>query len=220
MCAPHVCRRLLLTLAAATTAALAAERVAAQDVSLGGRLGLVGGAVWFEDDEANNMEQPMAGLQVGGVAAFRPGSIISLQTELWFVQKGWTETPAGGGRRLSYLELPLFLTATAPWRTAPQVLAGISAGYELACSVTSVAGGGAVGCDDPRVAWQRSKTQLATWVGLGVRQRMGGRYLQIQLLSHVNLTDVNRDPLPRGHSRLFSLSLSAAYVIPVGGAAR
>ncbi|NIM48961.1 MAG: hypothetical protein GTO22_06845, partial [Gemmatimonadales bacterium] len=83
--------------------------------------------VWFEDDEANDFKQPMLGLQIGGVAAYGLGSMLSLQAELWFVQKGWTETEEGGGRRISYLELPLLLVATAPWGTAPELLAGVSA---------------------------------------------------------------------------------------------
>ncbi len=130
---------------------VAAGRLDAQDVSIGGRLGLVGGAVWFEDEEGNDMNRPRAGLQIGGVVAYRSRSILSMQAELWYVQKGWTETQGGGGRRLTYVELPLLLTVTAPWKTAPQLLAGASASLELGCSVTGVRGVGSVGCNDPQV---------------------------------------------------------------------
>jgi hypothetical protein len=107
------------------------ERVSAQDLSIGGRLGLVGGEVYFEDKEADDLSSPMPGLQMGGVAAYRLGSVISLQAELWYVQKGWNETLYGGGRRLSYLEMPLLVIVTAPWKTAPQLIAGASVGVEL-----------------------------------------------------------------------------------------
>lgn len=192
-------------------------RLCAQDVAVGGRLGLVGGAVWFEDEESNDLMQPMPGLQIGGVAAYRSRSIVSLQAELWYVQKGWTETRAGGGRRLAYVELPLLLTVTAPWRTAPQLVAGASGSFELGCSVTGVPEVGSVSCDDPRVEWHRRKAQVATWLGFGVRRRFGRSHLDVQLLGNLNLTSVNREPLPRGFTRLFAFAVSAAYVVPLGG---
>jgi len=188
----------------------------AQDFSIGGRLGLVGGAVWFQDEESNDMVKPRAGLQIGGVLAYELSSIVSLQTELWYVQKGWTETQAGGGRRLAYMELPLLMAVTAPWKTAPQLLAGGSVGLELACSVTGV-DVGAVSCDDARVEWHRAKTQLGTWFGLGLRRRLGRGQLEFQLLGNLNLTSVNSETLPRGYARVFGAAVSAVYMIPLGG---
>lgn len=194
----------------------AAGLLSAQDLTLGGRLGLVGGAVWFEDEEANDMMQPMPGLQIGALAAYRSNSILSVQAELWYVQKGWTETEARGGRRLSYVELPLFLTVTAPWTTAPQLVAGVSGSLEVGCSVTGVPEVGSVGCDDPRVEWHRTQAQFGTWFGLGVRRRFGASHLDVQLLGNYNTTNVNREPLPRGYTRLFSVTVSAAYAVPLG----
>lgn len=187
-----------------------------QSFSVGGRIGLVGGAVWFEDEEANDMKQPMPGLQLGGVLAYRLTSILSLQSELWYVQKGWTETEANGGRRLTYVELPLLVAVTAPWNTAPQLIAGASLGLELGCVVTGV-DGGSVSCDDARVEWHRAKTQLGSWFGFGLVRRLSRGQLGIQFLGNLNLTDVNREPLPRGYSRLFSLAVSASYVVPLRG---
>jgi len=187
-----------------------------QTVSVGGRLGLLAGAVWFEDEEANDMQQPMPGLQVGGVLAYRLNSIVSLQTELWYVQKGWTEERADGGRRLSYVEVPLLVRMAAPWKTAPQALAGLSVSRELACSVTGV-DEGAVSCDDARVKWNRAKTQLGAWLGLGLGRQLGKGEFDIQLLGNLNLNSVNREPLPRGYTKLFSVALSATYLIPLGG---
>lgn len=195
----------------------AAAPVRAQHVAVGGRLGIVGGAVWFEDLESDDMMQPLPGLQAGGVLAWRPNAILGLQAELWLVQKGWTESRPGAGRRLTYVELPLLLTLTAPWRTAPQLVAGASASLELGCSVTGVPEAGSVRCDDPRVAWRRSSAQLATWMGLGVRRRFGARHLDVQVLGTLNLTNLNRETLPRGYTRLFGLAVSATYVVPLGG---
>jgi hypothetical protein len=177
----------------------------------------VGGEALFESKEATDLQQPMPGLQIGGVAAYRWHSLLGLQAELWYVQKGWIETRAGGGRRLSYVELPLFLTLTAPWTTAPQLLAGASGSFELGCSVTGVPDVGSASCDDPRVEWHHRKAQLATWGGIGVRRRVGASRLDVQLLLSLNLTNLNREPLPLGYTRLFSLAVSAAYTVPLGG---
>lgn len=196
------------------------ERLRAQGVSVGGRLGLIGGAAWFEEEEANDMVRPKAGFQIGGVVAYRPRSVLAVQAELWYVQKGWKETQGGGGRRLTYVELPLLLTVTAPWKTAPQLIAGASAGLELGCSVTGVRGVGSVSCDDPQVEWQHTKTQFGMWLGVGVRRRLGLNHLDVHLLSNLNLTDLNREPLPVGYVRLLSFTLSAAYMIALGGTAR
>ncbi len=211
-------RRTIAILAALLAAS--GGRLGAQGVSVGGRLGAVAGAVWFEDDEANDQVKPKLGVQIGGAVVYELTSIVSVRTELWWVQKGWKETQAGGGRRLAYVELPLLLTATLPWRTAPQLLAGVSASRELTCTVTRVREVGSVGCDDLQVEWHHEKTQVATWFGFGVRRRYGSSHLELQLLGSLHLTDVNRERLPIGYSRLSSFTLSAAYMIALGGSAR
>jgi hypothetical protein len=197
--------------------AVAGDGLYAQDLSIGGRLGLVGGLAWFEDKESNDVQSPRPGLQIGGVAAYRSRAIVSLQAELWYVQKGWTEPETGGGRRLTYVELPLFLTVTAPWTTAPQLLAGASGSLELGCAVTGVPDVGSVSCDAPLVEWRRTKAQFGTWLGLGVRRRVGTSHLDVQLLGNLNLTNLNRDPLPRGYTRLWSVTVSAVYAVALGG---
>ena len=196
---------------------LGAGHLYAQDISFGGRLGAGVGAVLCEYEEANDMIKPMLGPQIGGVAAYRLNAILSLQAELWYIQKGWTETRAGGARRFAYVELPLFLTATAPWSTAPQLVVGASVSRELTCSVTGVPGVGSLSCDDPRVEWRHTTTQFGSWAGFGVRRRFSASHLDIQLLGNLNLTNLNREPLLRGYDRLLSFIVSAAYVVPLGG---
>lgn len=188
----------------------------AQDVSIGARLGLVGGEVLFEHKESNDLQHPAPGLQIGGVVAYRPRSALGLQAELWYVQKGWIEAQAGGGRRLTYVELPVFVTLTAPWTTAPQLLAGVSGSLELGCAVTGVPDVGSVSCDDPRVEWHHGKAQFATWAGFGVRRRLGSSHLDVQLLGSLNLTNLNRESLPLGYTKLFALAASAVYVVALG----
>jgi hypothetical protein len=196
---------------------LGTESLYAQGISLGGRFGAVAGNVLFEYEETNDLIKPMLGFQAGGVAAYRLSFNLSLQAELWYIQKGWTETRAGGARRFSYVELPLFLTATAPWTTAPQLLLGASVSRELSCRVTGVPGVGSLNCGDPRVKWNHAKTQFGIWGGFGVRRQFGTGYLAIQLLGNLNLTNLDREPLLRGYSRLLSLTVSATYIVQLGG---
>ena len=188
---------------------------ASQSLYVGGRLGLVGGAMIFEDREATDVKQPIPGIQIGGVGAYHLSPILSLQAEVWFVQKAWTETQTGGGRRLSYLELPLLVALSAPWNTAPQLLAGLSLAFELACSVTGL-DSGSVDCDDAYVEWNRAKVQLGTWFGLGIEMPLGNNKLALQLLGNLNLTSVNRETLPRGYARLIGAAVSATYMFPLG----
>lgn len=195
---------------------LGAGHLGAQDISLGGRLGAVASIGWFDDDESNDVIKPLFGFQIGPAAEYRWTSKLSLQAELWYVRKGWTETPAGGGRRLSYVELPLFLTLTAPWWTAPHLLVGASASLEVGCAVTGVPEVGSVSCDDPRVEWRRTTAQLGAWAGLGVQRQLGASHLDVQLLGNFNLTNLNREPLPRGRGRLISVIASATYMVPFG----
>jgi hypothetical protein len=195
---------------------IAGGSLQAQDLSIGGRLGLVGGEVVFENKESNDLQHPIPGVQIGAVAAYQPHSVLGVQAELWYIQKGWIETPADGGRRLTYVELPVFVTLTVPWTTAPQLVAGVSGSLELGCSVTGIPEVGSVSCDDPRVAWRRTKAQFGTWVGLGLRRWFGAGHLDMQLLGNLNLTNLNGDPLPPGYARLFSLTVSAAYTIALG----
>jgi hypothetical protein len=196
---------------------LCAVATEAQSLSLGGRVGLVAGGVWVEDDESNEWE-PRPGFRVGGAAAYEVSRVLSLQAELAYVQKGWRETSTGGGgRRLTYLEVPLLVALRAPWTTAPELLVGPALSLEVGCAVTGVPDVGSVGCDDSRVAWQRRKTQVGTWFGVGVRRGRGHRRLDVQLLFNLGLTNLNREILPRGYTKLLGISLSVAYMIPLGG---
>jgi hypothetical protein len=212
-------QRHIVTAAYLVIAVCTANSLCAQSISVGGRLGLVGGTVWFEDEEANDMQQPKPGLQIGGVVSVGSHSVFSAQSELWYIQKGWADSESGGGLRLSYVELPVLLSVTAPWTTAPQLVVGISGSLELGCSVR-VASDETVSCDDARVAWHRSKTQFGTWLGFGVRRWFGASRLDVQLLGNLNLTNVNRESLPRGYARLLSATLSATYVVPLGRSTR
>jgi hypothetical protein len=184
--------------------------LSAQDISVGGRLGFVGAAAKFEDDEADRIDAS-TGLQIAGFAAYDLGSILSVQLELSYIQKGWAEGQTGGARKLSYLELPLLVTIGAPWNTSPHLVAGPAVSFELTCTVTGIPGVGSTGCRDPQVAWDRAKTHLGVWFGLGLGRRLGNNRLDLQLMGNVTLTDLNREELPRGYISLLTATASVAY---------
>jgi hypothetical protein len=189
----------------------------AQAVSIGGRLGLSNSAALFADEHSGDRIDDRRGLQVGGIVAHELNSILSLQLELSYVQKGWAEFETGGDRKLTYLELPLLLSISAPWTTSPHLLVGPSVSHELSCSVTGVPQVGSVSCSDPQLGWDREKLLLGLWFGLGLGRRFGTSTLDIQFIGNVSLTDMNREALPPGYIRLVAVTASAVYKISLGG---
>ena len=189
----------------------------AQRFSVGGRVGFGAANAVFEDEYSNDRIEPRPGLLVGGIAGYQLNSILTLQLELLYMQRGWAELETGGGRRLTYLEAPLLLGINVPWTTSPHLLAGPSVALELGCSITGVPEVGSVDCDDSQVEWDRTKVQFGVWLGLGVGRWFGWGRLDLQLLGNLSLTDMNREALPSGSLRLANVMLSAAYRTSLGG---
>ena len=188
----------------------------AQSFSLGGRIGAGPGTVWFEDAESRGRTSILVGHQFGALVAYDLSSVFSMQLELSYTQKGWTEGQNDGGRRLTYLELPLLFAVNVPWTTSPHLLLGPTVSYEIGCSVTGVPAVGSVGCDDHRVEWNRNKTQFGIRIGLGIGRPVGRGKLELQLLGDIGLTNVFNETLPRGDTRFVVVMMSAVYKIPIG----
>ncbi len=212
---PHMCSR---SIAVSSVALLCIpSQVIAQEFSIGGRIGLATSNAIFEDQHSNDRIDPRLGPLFGGVVAYRLTGAISVQAELLYMQKGWTEFGTGGERKLTYLEVPILLGVGAPWTTSPHLLTGPSISYELGCSITGVPEVGSVGCDDSQVQWHRPKLQFGVWLGLGVGRWFGNNRLDLQLLGDLNVTDMNREELPLGYLRLGSVMVSVAYTTSIGG---
>jgi hypothetical protein len=207
-------RRLALVL---LSALLLCPIPATAQLAVGGRFGVNNSAALFEDEHSGERIDAQPGPVFSGILAYRPNAILSLQLELTFIQKGWAEPQTGGGRRLSYLEVPLLLSVNAPWTVSPHLLFGPSVSLEVGCSVTGVPDVGTLGCGEPEVAWERSKTQVGLWFGLGVGRRLGRGRLALQLMGNVGLTDLNREALPRGYITLVAATGTVVYQVPLGG---
>ena len=167
-----------------------------KSLSLGARLGINNSSAFFEDEQAGDRIDSRGGLQFGGVVGYELNSILALQLELLFIEKGWKEQGTGGERKLTYLDLPLLLAISTPWKTSPQLLVGPSLSYELSCSVRGVPGVGVVSGNDPRVEWEREKFLLGIWFGLGLSRQLGNGKLGLQFLGNISLTAGTSDPLP------------------------
>ena len=191
--------------------------VDSQRLSLGGRVGLGLGLALFEDGESNGHVAFNVGQQLGALAAYDLTSVFSVQLELSYTQKGWSEGQDGGGRKLTFVELPLLFAVDAPWKAVPNLLFGPSVSYEVRCSVSGIPVVGSVGCNDDRVEWHRKKTQFGILFGLGLGRPFGRGNLDFQLLGDLSLTNLNRETLPPGYTKLLVVSVSATYKIPIGG---
>ena len=190
---------------------------ASQPFSVGGRLGIGLGTLVFEDDEAANRAGINVGQRLGGLLAYELDSILSVQLELSYARRGWTEGENGDGRRLSYFQLPLLFVVSAPWKTSPQFLIGPAVSYEVGCNVSGIADVGSVGCGDSRVEWDRNKTLWGVHLGLGIGRPFRSGKLAFQLVSDISLKNTISETLPRGYNRLVVLMMSATYKIPIGG---
>jgi len=189
-----------------------AALVSGQAISVGGRVGFAGAAVAFEDDEADRIDVS-TGFLVAGVAAYEASRVFTAQIELSYIQKGWAEGQTGGARKLSYVEIPLLFTIGAPWTTSPHLVAGPAVSFEVACAVTGIPQVGSTGCNDRQVAWDRTKTHLGVWFGLGLGRRIGNNRVDLQFMGNLNLTNLNRETLPRGYAKLVTASASVTYKV-------
>ncbi len=189
----------------------------AQQLSLGGRVGFGAANAVFEDAHSGDRIDPRPTPLLGAMAAYELSSVVSLHAEVLYTHRGWAEFQTGGGRRLSYLQVPLLLGLSAPWRTPPHLLVGPSIGFELGCAVTDVPDVGTLSCDDAAVAWDRAKVQYGIWVGLGLGRWIGSGRLDLQLLGDYSFTDTNREPIPIGYLRFANVMLSASYRTSLGG---
>lgn len=189
----------------------------AQSLSFGGRLGVGLGTLIFEDSESQDRAGLNVGPRIGGLVAYNLNSVLTVQLELSYARRGWTEGQNGAGRRLSYFQLPLVLIVRAPWRTSPHLLVGPAISHEVGCSVYGIADLGSVSCGDGRVEWSRNKTQVGMHLGLGIGRPFRGGTLEFQIVGDIGLRNSINETLPHGYNRLVVVVVSAAYKIQVGG---
>ena len=189
----------------------------AQDFMFGGRAGAGIAVAMFEDEHSNDrVEEPFA-MQFGLVALHQMTRVFSLRVEALYAQKGWAEFVTGGGRRLSYVELPLLLGFHIPWKTSPHVFVGPAVSFEIGCAITEVPDVGSVSCNDSQVEWDRAKLLVGSVVGIGLSPPLGRGALHIELIANFGLTNANREILPRGYLKLAAAGLSLGYTVPIGG---
>lgn len=187
-----------------------------QPLSLGGRVGVGVSTLLFEDPESADRAGLHVGPRLGGLLEYHLNSFLSLQLEMSYASSGWTEGQNGAGRRLSYIQVPLVLVTSLPWKTSPHFLIGPAVSQEVGCSVTGIAEVGSVACSDSRVQWDRNHTQVGLHLGFGAgRPSMGGK-LEFQIVGDFGLRNSVTETLPHGYNRLVVVMLSASYKVQVG----
>jgi hypothetical protein len=196
---------------------LSGAGTAAQSVWVGGRAGFGVANAIFEDDFSNGRVDPRFALQFGAMASRHLTRSLSFRVEALYSQKGWSEYNTGGGRRLTHFDVPLLLGIHAPWKVSPHLLLGPALSLEVGCAVTGVPEIGSVSCDDSQLEWQRAKVFLGGFWGIGVSAPFSKGRIHIEALMNLTLTDLNREPLPRGHISTGSVILSLGYAVPLGG---
>ncbi len=209
--------RTLIVLLFLLLAALCCPKItASQSLFIGGRAGVGAGTLLFEDPESAEHAGLHVGPHIGGLVGYGINRFLSVQLEMSYAGRGWTEGENGAGRRLSYIQMPLLLIVSAPWNTSPHLLFGAAVSHEVGCAVHGIDDVGSVSCSDSRVEWQRNKTQVGVHLGLGIGRPFRGGKLEFQIVGDVALRDSITESLPHGYNRLFVLMLSASYKIKVG----
>jgi hypothetical protein len=188
----------------------------AQEVSIGIRGGLNAAYTIFEVEERSSREV-RPGLILGGVFSYPLRSWMAIQAEILYAEKGWAAAEQEGGRRVSYLEVPILLRLQHSGRLLPHVLMGPSFGIEVGCSFDEMAGTGRVDCDHPLISLDRPTLDTGFMVGAGLGRAVRSGTLFFDALLSIGLTDVNREPLPWGAQTNIALSLSLAYTVGLGG---
>jgi len=193
------------------------EITASQSISIGGKVGVGAGTLIFEDPESQGRAGLNVGPRIGGLLAYNLNSVLTVQLELSYARRGWTEGENGAGRRLSYFQVPLVLMVRAPWRTSPHLLFGPAISHEVGCNVYGIAELGSVSCSDSRVEWSRNKTLVGMHLGLGIGRPFRGGTLEFQMVGDIGLRNSITETLPHGYNHLVVVTLSASYKTQLGG---
>jgi hypothetical protein len=142
--------------------------------------GILGGVTFADitgDDASDNLDR-RNGFLVGAFAQMPLGSIITFQPEVQYVQKGAQGQAFGGDfeQKLTYLDVPLFLSFGLPTSFGFHVMAGPNFSFEVGCTfeADTLIGEADGDCDDDDDIDNRKSFISAAAVGAGIDLPLGG----------------------------------------------
>lgn len=130
----------LSTVAVAATLLLSAAPARSQGLGIG----VEGGPTFadFSVSEGGADLESRTGFRVAGVLRYGFAGPLGLQTGVGLAQKGTSVSTADADYEVSYIEIPLLITATvpAPAAVSPRVYVGSQVGIESSCEISGLSG--------------------------------------------------------------------------------
>jgi len=130
----------LSTVAVAATLLLSAAPARSQGLGIG----VEGGPTFadFSVSEGGADLESRTGFRVAGVLRYGFAGPLGLQTGVGLAQKGTSLSTTDADYRVSYIEIPLLITATipAPAAVSPRVFVGSQVGIESSCEISGLSG--------------------------------------------------------------------------------
>lgn len=209
----------------AVAAALLLSAAPARSQGIG--IGVEGGPTFadFSVSEGGADLGSKTGFRVAGVLRYGFGGPLGLQTGVGLAQKGASASTEDIDYKVSYIEIPLLITATipAPAAVSPRVYVGSQVGIESQCEISGLSGvSGAVDCTADELgeaAFDTKSTNVDVVFGGGLDFQLSGPLtLTLDGRYDLGMSDINdtadADPTTEVKNRSFSASAGILLSLP------
>ncbi|MEO7360222.1 MAG: porin family protein [Gemmatimonadaceae bacterium] len=163
------------------------------------RFGIIAGATYSNLRSSDDLDfKRRSGTLFGGSVQLPLGSVITLQPEFLFLNKGTKfKEPGSAGTsnvRLDYLELPVLLRYDFSRETiGPHVYAGPSVGFNLRCKLELNGSTNLPTTDCKDVDFKPKRLDYGVTIGTGVDFNLGGIAATGGLRYGIGLADIRND---------------------------
>lgn len=186
--------------------------------AVGAQLGFARSWIHTNDPAVNDATQGRQGAFVGLFFRRRIHPWVSLQPEVDFTIKGGefetAEDPAdpvaGRSLELGYLEVPLLVRIATPYRRnhlRPVVFAGVSAGFEIGCSVRTDFVSDSIAISSCDALGERRSVEGSWLAGLGVQWETEGVSMALEGRFSQAFTTISSDDPSEPRNQLLAILL-------------
>ena len=167
-------RRIFSTAVIATAAALTAFTPAQAQLTAGIMAGVNSSSLSISDLPSVEGTSSQTGFMAGGWVGMHLGSMIALQVEGFYTQKGTKLTSSGstiGTIKVDYVEVPVILRVGIPIIPviSPYIYGGPAIAFNVSCK-SQPEGGTSTDCDDPTgIDTEIKSTDFSGIIGLGIQ---------------------------------------------------
>jgi hypothetical protein len=167
-------RRVFGTAVIAAAAIVTALTPAQAQLTMGVQAGVNSSNISLSESTGVNTSSYTA-FMAGGWVGAHLGSVIALQVEAFYTQKGSKLSASGVPNetlKIDYVEVPLILRVGIPIIPVikPYIFGGPSIAFNVSCKTQTDGGGASVNCDDPTgLDTEIKSTDFSGIIGLGIQ---------------------------------------------------